>query len=341
MSLLHIAAPLVASCLIAMSSTLVGHNNGVATGTYAWTTPTSLPAPRARPAVAVGHDGNFYVFGGFTGSGGSFHVTNSTFVYNPRSGRWSQGTTMPIGLEGAAAVTLPDGRIAVMGGGSGCFGTRICTIYRTAQVYNPKTHAWCLLAPMHTSRYLLAATLGANGRIYAIGGWNGQASVASVESYDSHHNKWTPATSLPQPEDGMAATMTRGRIVVIGGSEDTAAGGANFYNNLFIYNGHRWNSGSPMPTPRSDLAVAVNATGQVYAIGGYNPSGGYLARVEAYNPATGRWVAAKPLPRPLSTLGAATGPYGRIYTFGGYNGMPQAQVAVYGLRSPASNPFTS
>jgi len=337
-------APLLASCFFATLSTPAARAVDAATDRFIWTTPTSLPAARSRPAVAVGHDGNVYVFGGWIASNGFYSVTNTTFIYNPRTGRWSQGTAMPIAMEGGAAVTLADGRIAVLGGGAGCFNTQACAIFQTVQVYNPRTHSWCLFAPMRSPRYLFAAVLGVDGRIYAIGGWNGREPMASVEAYDARANTWNPVTSLPHAEEAVAATVTRGRIVVIGGADGTASGFTMPYNDLFVYNGHRWISGSPMPTPRFDFGIAINPRGQIYAIGGFVSNGGsltYLRTVESYDPATDSWSTVTPLPRALGSLRAVTGPEGHIYTIGGYNGAPVATVFAYRLRTAQDNPFKS
>jgi hypothetical protein len=97
-----------------------------------------------------------------------------------------------------------------------------------------------------------------------------------------------------------------------------------------------------MPTPRSDLGLAVNAKGLLFAIGGYNPSGGFLTTVESYNPSTNGWVAATSLPHPVGALKAITGANGRIYTFGGWDGgAPVAQVFALDSLQPQKNPFTS
>jgi N-acetylneuraminic acid mutarotase len=301
-----------------------------------WTTLPSLPKARARPATTVGRDGKIYVFGGFTGANGAYQVTNSVFIYDPRGRTWSQGVTMPIAMEGGTAVTLPNGRIVVMGGGVGCFFTQACAILQTVQEYDPRSHVWCLLAPMRTPRYRFAATLGLDNRIYAIGGWNGRSVLASVEAYSLRTNNWRSVASLPQAEESAAATVTHNRVVVAGGTGSNTS----FYNDLFVFDGHRWRNGSPMRTPRADFGLVVNATGQLYAFGGYNPADNFLAKAETYNPATDTWAAMAALPRPMASFGAVTGPDGRAYAIGGYDGnMANTQVVAYGPVTPRKNPF--
>ena len=53
----------------------------------------------------------------------------------------------------------------------------------TAEVYDPQTDGWQPLAKMTTARVALGlAAVG--GKIYAAGGFDGSAALASVEAYD-------------------------------------------------------------------------------------------------------------------------------------------------------------
>jgi len=321
--LMVLVAPSPARAVRAVRSPTAGASAG-------WFSPTSLPEPRESVAATVGHEGNIYVFGGTDG------VTdfNTVFIYHPRANSWSVGATMPFGVEGAVAVTLPDGRIMVMGGGAGCHYTQHCTTYNTVEVYDPRSHAWTLLAPMHAPHYRGAAVLGPDGRVYIIGGWNGTAALATVEAYNTRTNTWAIVVSLPQAEEGVAAVVTRHRIAVVGGFD----GGNAYYNNLFVYNGKTWQSGSPMPTARANLGAVVGPRGLIFALGGYAP-GTYLATVEAYDPRTDSWAGKAPLPRALETIGAVTTANGWIYAIGGWYGSASRMVAVYGPRPARHNPF--
>jgi hypothetical protein len=44
-------------------------------------------------------------------------------------------------------------------------------------------NSWTTVAPMPTAREQLAAALGPDGRIYAIGGGEGNVATATVEAY--------------------------------------------------------------------------------------------------------------------------------------------------------------
>jgi hypothetical protein len=80
-------------------------------------------------------------------------------------------------------VTGLDGRIYIMGGtGTGSVSHNIVEAYDV--VANTRTP----VAPMPTPRSGLAAALGPDGLIYAIGGGGGTTTTAAVEAYDSFTN---------------------------------------------------------------------------------------------------------------------------------------------------------
>jgi N-acetylneuraminic acid mutarotase len=322
------ASLIAATCLVPGAASDAARGLGPAvTAPSTWSTPTSLPAPRVRPAAATGKDGNIYVFGG---SADNIDY-DTTFIYNPRTGSWTEGANMPTAREGAQAVTLPDGRIIVLGGGTGCHGTQHCAVYGVAELYTPRTNTWRAAAFLQTPRYRFAAALGKDGRVYAIGGWDGNHALYSVEAYSPRTNTWAYAPSLPLAERAPAAAVDRrGRIIVVGG-DNAADTGTAYYNSTFIYSNGGWSNGTPMPTAREDLGAARGADGQIYAVGGYN-SGGYLATTEAYNPDTNTWSIVGSLPLKICCAGVVAVATGQIYAIGG-EGDSSTQVAMLDVSS--------
>lgn len=306
-----------------------------AAGVLPWnTTITPGPIALARPAVALGQDGNIYVFGGTTGNDTDY---STTFIYQPATNAWSLGANMPVAREGAQAVTLPDGRIAVLGGGTQCAFDNLCsigTVYNRVDVYTPATNSWSSLAPMQSPRYRFAASLY-NGHIYAMGGSDGTQAVSSVEAYDPNTDIWASMPSLPQPTEAAASAVdSAGNLDLFGGFD----GGSNFYNNLVMYNGSAWNSGAALPQATEDTAAPVGSDGQVYIVGGFDTS--WLDTVQSYNPISASWSSVTPLPSPTCCMGAVTIPSGQMYVVAGGIGLGST-VAVYGPSlslSPPSGP---
>ncbi len=173
---------------------------------------------------------------------------------------------------------------------------------------------WSTVAPMPTARWLLATATGQDGRIYAIGGYNG-GPLNTVEAYSPTTNTWTTVAPMPTARYRLAAARgPDGRIYAIGG-----IGGA-VLNTVEVYtpSTNSWATMAPMPTARHSMAAAAGPDGLIYAMGGGNA--GVLGTVEAYSPITNSWTTVAPFPNAgYCCVGhaAATGPDGRIYSMGG------------------------
>lgn len=170
----------------------------------------------------------------------------------------------------------------------------------------------------------VSAVIGPDRRVYAIGGWDGQAVVSSVEAYNPRTDSWTTVPDLPLPLAQEGAVVTRHRIVVLGGGD---AAGNHTYGTLFVFNGHGWVGGSSMPSPRRALGAAVDAHGMIFAIAGLDNSSSYQSTVDVYNPFTNNWSSGPSLPEALQSPGVVSSG-GHIYAIGGWNGAALSQVAV-------------
>ena len=259
---------------------------------------------------------------------------------------------MPISVSGEQAVTLPDGRIAVLGGGTGCFFTTNCTIHADVNVYNPATNTWARssdpggLPAMTSPRYKFAAVL-TKGVIYAIAGWNGTANTNSVERYDTANPGagWQAVAPLTttQPLESLAAAVgPDGRIYVAGGlTGPPDDSGGHPVNSVYIYDpsnpGAGWAVGPSLPVQDADLGVArfdatVGANGQVYVIGGfagipgrYDLHAGGSGWVVALDARTGRWTRATSLPSHMDGITVVPTANGQLFAIGGN---PFTQVAI-------------
>lgn len=60
--------------------------------------------------------------------------------------------------------------------------------------YDPKTDTWTAVAPMSLSRDAVGVCL-LGDRLYAVGGYDGQSYLNTVEAYDPQTNEWTQVTN--------------------------------------------------------------------------------------------------------------------------------------------------
>jgi len=95
--------------------------------------------------------------------------------------------------------------------------------------------------------------------------------------------------------------------------------------------GGDWEMRAPMPSKRSEVAIA-ELDGKIYVIGGLKYLIGWTSgAVEAYDPRTDRWETKASLPGPLHHA-AATAANGKLYVVGGY--APGLLVDIPELRRP-------
>ena len=75
-----------------------------------------------------------------------------------------------------------------------------------------------------TARHSLLAVAGVDGRIYAIGGYNNQGDLTTVEAYNTSTNTWsTVRPSLPTARSALGgAEGLDGRIYAISGVNSTS-----------------------------------------------------------------------------------------------------------------------
>lgn len=84
-----------------------------------------------------------------------------------------------------------------------------------------------------------------------------------------------------------------------------------------------WFTAAPMPTKRTEVAVAA-LDGKIYVVGGFEKpslsnvmSASITSSVEVYDPVADRWTSAAPLPVGLHHVGIGVAG-GRLYIIGGY-----------------------
>jgi N-acetylneuraminic acid mutarotase len=92
----------------------------------------------------------------------------------------------------------------------------------------------------------------------------------------------------------------------------TLAGGALLAWPAFAQGIGRWTVGTPMPSARTEVAVA-EVGGKIYVVGGF----GGERELEVYDPGTDRWSRGASIPRALHHA-AAMGLKDKLYVVGGF-----------------------
>jgi N-acetylneuraminic acid mutarotase len=221
---------------------------------------SSVNSWQRRNAVsAAGPDGKFYLAGGTGQNTRGFGpvrlppaeiITLHPYleIYDPETLTWSEGAPMKRPRQLFAGTFGGDGRLYVFGGyghvgsvgqGEGesdasyerrtrqmiSFGRHAL---RSVEAYDPKTNAWSDRAPMPEGRHAMGAALGADGRIYVVGGavsYSRPTPTDTVFIYDAQSDSWERGPSLNQARYHHAvAAAPDGKIYAIGGTSGTPSG---------------------------------------------------------------------------------------------------------------------
>jgi phosphatidylserine/phosphatidylglycerophosphate/cardiolipin synthase-like enzyme len=134
--------------------------------TETWTLTGPLRIKRGGHTATLLYDGRVLVAGGFNG-GTSGATLNSTEIFDPDTGSWTE--TAPLGSDrsGHTAILLPGGMVLIAGGFDSNF-----TGLTSAEIFNPCTGKWINVDTMHTARAGHTATLLPDRNVLVAGGFS-------------------------------------------------------------------------------------------------------------------------------------------------------------------------
>lgn len=266
---------------------------------------TLAPAPSKRTEVAAATvGGKIYVAGGFSQPGLSnlrtLAVSNTVEEYDPAADAWTTRMPLPAPVHHAGAAAVGN-RLYIVGG----FTASLFSIWQpvaSLYEYRPDTDSWTERASLPTPRGALAV-VEFQGKLLAIGGYDGTGNSPAVELYDPATDTWTAKAPLPTPRDHLAAVTVGPRVYAIAGRLNRDYGRNLGVTEAYDPAADRWTKLADLPTPRSGITAGV-IRGTIYVLGGEAPEGTFHAN-EAYSPETGRWRSMAPMPTSRHGLGSA------------------------------------
>ena len=247
------------------------------------------PMPTYRDSFsAAACQGKIYVFGGleWMDKNGTYHNSAANQAYDPSTDSWENMASLPTARSQMEA-NVVNAKIYLIGGRTGGQYTTV----DVNEVYDPATDTWATKAPIPYPVVQYASAV-VDGKIYILGGqdeFNKTMNLALVQIYNPATDTWSFGTPMPNVVWQAAAGATSGnlapkRIYLIGGL--TPWQGSGWHRpkpNYDPYN-DSWTVGTPMPTARFMLEVAV-LNDKIYSMGG-SPyfMGGWSNKNEQYSP---------------------------------------------------------
>ncbi|KAF4728761.1 kelch-like, partial [Perkinsus olseni] len=135
-----------------------------------------------------------------------------------------------------------------------------------SEVYDALRDTWMIGASLNTARRNCASTITSDGRIFAVGGFDGASMLSSVEAYDPRMRNWMEVAPMSTPRSSsMAVADSSGRIWALGGTSGKRLRSVEVYD----IRANKWSA-----TPGTDMIEEVSAgsavffEGNIYVIGG-------------------------------------------------------------------------
>ena len=117
--------------------------------------------------------------------------------------------------------------------------------------------------------------------LYAVGGYDGQSFLSTVECFDPSTNVWSPVASMTTARDGHGVTVLGGLLYAVGGFDGYARSTLSTVE-CFDPSTNVWSPVASMATARSGPGVTALG-GLLYAFGGYDGTS-ILSTVECFDP---------------------------------------------------------
>ncbi|MFN8496429.1 MAG: kelch repeat-containing protein [Anaerolineae bacterium] len=298
--------------------------------TNTWSSAGSMSTTRGYHTATLLPDGRVLVAGGYSvNAGGSL---GSSELYDPTTNTWALAASMNVVRDYHTATLLPNGKVLVVGGEmAGYYGP---DVRASAEVYDPATNTWTMVASMTVPRYAYTATLLPTGKVLVVGGGtiNG-GSTASAELYDPAWNTWATAASLSEVRSSHTATLLpNGKVFIVGGSTGSVSATTRLYDPTT----DTWAAAASLNTARTYHSTTLLANGKVLVAGGWTSSG-YLADTEVYDPTSDTWSAGDKLNTARSSLTATRLANGNVLVVGGEGSntvLSTAELYIPGCATP-------
>ncbi|XP_028314782.1 kelch-like protein 4 isoform X1 [Gouania willdenowi] len=154
-----------------------------------WNYVASMSTPRSTMGVTA-LNGKLFAVGGRDGSS----CLRSMECFDPHTNKWSMCAPMAKRRGGVGVATYNNFLYAV--GGHDAPASNHCSrLSDCVERYDPKTDTWTTVSSLSVPRDAVGICL-LGDRLYAVGGYDGQTYLKTVESYDTQNNEWTEEVPL-------------------------------------------------------------------------------------------------------------------------------------------------
>lgn len=167
-----------------------------------WSYVAPMNTQRSTAGVAVLNN-RLYVVGGRDGSS----CLRSVECYDPHTNKWTMCASMSK-RRGGVGLGVVNGYLFALGGHDAPAVNPSASRFDCVERYDPQTDTWTSIAPMSLGRDATGVCL-LGGKLFAVGGYDGQSYLDLVEAYDPQTNEWEKMASLPAGRAGMSVVVVK------------------------------------------------------------------------------------------------------------------------------------
>ncbi len=296
-----------------------------------WTQTGSLNTARKQNSATLLPNGKVFIAAGYNknAQGGDVYL-NSTELYDPASGQWTQQADLATARIFHTTSLLPNGILVVIG------GMNLTGDLASLELYDPHQGAFLAANPLRSARSHHTATLLPNGKVLVAGGFDGGLSLASAELYNPANGVWSATGNLHGARGDHTATLLGNGKVLVAGGLDESTGKDQAAAELYDPATGKWTVTGSLQLARDTHTATLLTNGLVLVSGGQNSAHQTTGSNELYDPISGTWLATGGLHRTRYLHTATLLPNGQVLLAGGYSTTTKADLASAELYNPAT-----
>jgi Kelch motif/Galactose oxidase, central domain len=181
-----------------------------------WSSTADMMAPRWAHTATLLQDGNVLVAAGV---GVESDASNAAELFDPATNAWYSTGNLNVSRFSHTATLLQNGKVLVARGSND--GDLLDSL-SSAELYDPSSGTWAVVASLNASSVDHTATLLPDGSVLVAGGYTGWVgggqSLAVSELFDPASETWSTVGSVVVPRYSHTATLlATGDVLIAGG----------------------------------------------------------------------------------------------------------------------------